>query len=224
MDLGNKFSVIQQSQIGCGLTEEEVRLVAEAVQWVEYKSGDVIFSQDDPGDSMLLVGEGRSRITVNQADGSEKFVDYLNVGEHFGEMAILTGQDRAVTMVAVMDTKLLELKRPQFQQLLRTVPQLASNVSRALGFRLRRETTGKAVPSVPRVIGIVNSSGHADDVRMYRRMIRHLTATFVKQQVPIRIVTDNTEAVSSANQIQVSEIPRNMTTEAKAKWVHLRLS
>ena len=44
MDLGNKFSVIQQSQIGCGLTEEEVRLVAEAVQWVEYKSGDVIFS------------------------------------------------------------------------------------------------------------------------------------------------------------------------------------
>ena len=224
MDLGNKFSVIQQSQIGCGLTEEEVRLVAEAVQWVEYKSGDVIFSQDDPGDSMLLVGEGRSRITVNQADGSEKFVDYLNVGEHFGEMAILTGQDRAVTMVAVMDTKLLELKRPQFQQLLRTVPQLASNVSRALGFRLRRETTGKAVPSVPRVIGIVNSSGHADDVRMYRRMIRHLAITFVKQQVPIRIVTDNTEAVSSANQIQVSEIPRNMTTEAKAKWVHLRLS
>ena len=224
MDLGNKFSVIQQSQIGCGLTEEEVRLVAEAVQWVEYKSGDVIFSQDDPGDSMLLVGEGRSRITVNQADGSEKFVDYLNVGEHFGEMAILTGQDRAVTMVAVMDTKLLELKRPQFQQLLRTVPQLASNVSRALGFRLRRETTGKAAPSVPRVIGIVNSSGHADDVRMYRRMIRHLAATFVKQQVPIRVVTDNADAVLSQNQIQVSEIPRNMTTEAKAQWVHLRLS
>ncbi len=224
MDLNSKLDVIRQSQIGCGLTKEEVQLVAQAVEWVEYRSGDVIFAQDDPGDSMLLVGEGRTRITVNQADGSEKFVDYLNVGEHFGEMAILTGQDRAVTMVAVMDTKLLELKRPQFQQLLRTVPQLASNVSRALGFRLRRETTGRALPSVPRVIGIVNSSDHDDDVRMYRRTVRHLAATFVKQQVPIRIVTDNADAISRRENVRVSEIPRNMTAVAKARWVHLRLS
>lgn len=135
MQSDSKFNAIRQSQIGCGLTNEEVQLVAEAVEWVKYKSGDVIFSQDDPGDSMLLVGEGRSKITAAQADGSEKFVDYLNVGEHFGEMAILTGQERAVTMVAVMDTKLLELKRPQFQKLLRTVPQLVSKVSRALCFR-----------------------------------------------------------------------------------------
>ena len=135
MSSESKFNTIRESQIGCGLTNQEVQLVAEAVEWVEFKSGDVIFSQDDPGDSMLLVGEGRSKITVTQADGSEKFVDYLNVGEHFGEMAILTGQERAVTMVAVMDTKLLELKRPQFQKLLRTVPQLVSKVSRALCFR-----------------------------------------------------------------------------------------
>ena len=224
MNSDSKFNAIRQSQIGCGLTNEEVQLVAEAVQWVEYKSGDVIFSQDDPGDSMLLVGEGRSKITATQADGSEKFVDYLNVGEHFGEMAILTGQERAVTMVAVMDTKLLELKRPQFQQLLRTVPQLASNVSRALGFRLRRETTGKKMRSVARVIGIVNSSDHTGDVTMYQRMVSQLAAAFVDQQVPIRVVTDNADAISNQTQVQVSEIPRNMTPSAKAQWVHLRLS
>jgi len=224
MDSNSKFDAIRQSQIGCGLTDGEVRLIAEAVAWVDYKSGDVIFSQDDPGDSMLLVGEGRSKITVTQADGDEKFVDYLNVGEHFGEMAILTGQERAVTMVAVMDTKMLELKRPQFQQLLRTVPQLASNVTRALGFRLRRETTGKKMRSVSRVIGIVNSSDHVSDVMMYERVVSQLAATFVEQQVPIRIVTDNADAISNRNRLKVAEIPRNMTSSAKARWVHLRLS
>ena len=194
MSADSKSNAIQQSQIGCGLTHEEVELVAEAVEWVEYKSNEVIFSQDDPGDSMLLVAEGRSKITVTHTDGSEKFVDYLNVGEHFGEMAILTGQDRAVTMVAVMDTKMLELNRPQFQQLLRKVPQLATNVCRALGFRLRRETTGQKMRNVPRVIGIVNSSDHPVDISMYERTVTQLTAAFVEQKVPIRIVTDNAQA------------------------------
>lgn len=224
MDSNSKFNAIRQSQIGCGLTDGEARLIADAVEWIEYKSGDVIFSQGDPGDSMLLVGEGRSRITVTQADGSEKFVDYLNVGEHFGEMAILTGQERAVTMVAVMDTRLLELKRPQFQELLRTVPQLAANVTRALGFRLRRETTGEKMRNVSRVIGIVNSSDDVGDIMMYERMVRQLSAAFVEQQIPIRIVTDNADAVSNRKQIKVAEIPRNMTPSAKARWVHLRLS
>jgi len=224
MSNNSKINAIQQSQLGCLLTPDDVQLFAEAVDWVEYQSGDVIFSQDDPGDSMLLVAEGRSKITVTDRDGSERFVDYLNVGEHFGEMAILTGQDRAVTMVAVMDTKMLELKRPQFQQLLKKVPQLATNVSRALGYRLRRETTGKKMRSVSRVIGIVNSSDRADDVAMYERTVSQLAAAFVAQHVPIRIVTDNSEAIGNRGQVYVSEIPRNMTPAAKSDWVHQRLS
>ena len=224
MSTTTKFNAIQLSQIGCGLSNDEVQLVTEAVEWVEYESGDVIFSQDDPGDSMLLVAEGRSKITVTQTDGSEKFVDYLNVGEHFGEMAILTGQDRAVTMVAVMDTKMLELNRPQFQQLLRKVPQLANNVSRALGYRLRRETTGKKMRSVSRVIGIINSSDHANDIAMYERTVSQLAAAFDDQSVPIRIVTDNANAIANHKPTHVSEIPRNMTPTAKAQWVHQRLS
>jgi len=181
-----KFDAIQLSQIGCGLNDEQIQQVANAVQWVEYRSGDVIFQQDDPGDSMLLVAEGRVKITVTQADGSEKFIDYLNVGEHFGEMAILTGQDRAVTMAAVMDSKLLELNRPEFKSLLQKVPQLAANVCRALGFRLRRETTGKKIQELSRVIGIVNSSDHGRDVKMYERTVSQLAAAFVEQDVPQR--------------------------------------
>jgi len=220
----SKYDAIQLSQIGCGLTQEEVHMIAEAVDWIECESGDVVFQQDDPGDSILLVAEGRSKITVSQPDGSEKFLDYLNVGEHFGEMAVLTGQDRAVTMVAVMDTKMLELKRPQFKQLSRKIPQLLTNVSRALGYRLRRETTGKKMRSVSRVIGIVNSSDHAHDVAMYERTVSHLAAAFVDQEVPIRIVTDNAYAIRNHKNVYVTEIPRNMTPASKAKWVHQRLS
>ena len=37
MDSNSKFNAIRQSQIGCGLTDGEARLIAEAVEWIEYK-------------------------------------------------------------------------------------------------------------------------------------------------------------------------------------------
>ena len=220
----NKFEAIQQSQIGCGLNDEQVQWVVEAVRWVEYQSGDLIFQQDDPGDSMLLVAEGRVKITVTQDDGSEKFVDDLAAGEHFGEMAILTGEARAVTMTAVMDSKLLELKRPEFHSLVQKVPQLAANVSRALGFRLRRETTGEKIQELSRVIGIVNGSKQLNDVSMYQRLVAQLAAALVDQDVPIRIVTDNADLIDHQSRFPVTEIPRNMQPAAKARWVHRHLS
>ena len=219
-----KFEAIRESQIGCGLTDEQVQLIAESVDWVEFQSGNIVFQQDDPGDSMLLVAEGRVKITVNQQNRTEKFVDYLNAGEHYGEMAILTGQDRAVTMVAVMDSKLLELKRNDFQLLLREIPGLAANVSRALGYRLRRETTGKKARNVSRVIGVINPSSHATDIQMYKRLVTQLASAFKAERVPIRIVTDDAGAFADREQFRISEIPRNMNSEAKADWIHQRLS
>ena len=219
-----KFEAIRESQIGCGLSDEQIQLVADAVDWVEYQSGDVIFQQDDPGDSMLLVAEGRVKISVLQDDGTQKFVDYLNVGEHFGEMAILTGQVRALTMEAVIDLRLLELKRADFQLLLEKVPRLAANVSRALGYRLRRETTGRRIRNVSRVIGIVNPAGQSSDQQMYRRLVTQLAGAFAAQQISIRIVTDNADAFSNGVPFPISEIPRNMNPEAKSTWVRQRLS
>ena len=219
-----KFEAIRQSQIGCGLTNEQIQMVAEAVDWVEVRSGEVVFNQNDPGESMLLVAEGRVKVTSVQDDGSEKFIDYLNAGEHFGEMAILTEQVRVVTMAAVMDSRLLELNRVEFQQLVQKVPQLATNVSRALGHRLRQETTGKKTSRVSRVIGIINPLDDASDFQLYGRLVTLLAATLTAKRIPIQIVTDNADAIETPSLFRISEIPRNMNPKAKVAWVHQRLS
>jgi CRP-like cAMP-binding protein len=48
------------------------------------------------------------------------------VGDHFGEMALLTSGRRGDTVTAVIDSELLEIKHDAFQQLLLTVPGLAA--------------------------------------------------------------------------------------------------
>ena len=139
-------------------------------------------------------------------------------------MAILTGQDRVVTMVAVMDSRLLELRMKEFHELLQKVPGLAANVSRALGFRLRNETTGQKMRNISRVIGIFNPSGYASDILMYERLVNQLISGLIAERIPIRIITDRADAVHDHERFHISEIPRNMNASAKADWIHQRLS
>ena len=219
-----KFHAIQQSQLGFDLNDEQIELVSEAVEWVECKSGHVVFQQGEPGDSLLLVAQGRVKITVDPANGDEKFIDYLSVGEHFGEMAILTGRERAVTMTAVMDTRLLELHRPEFQTLIEEIPALAANVSRALGFRLRRETTGQKIRNVPRVIGIAAPATDADDKRMTVDLVNKLSAALDDQHVCVRVIADHASTISEANCLTVLKIPTDIDGQSKSDWVHRQLA
>ena len=219
-----KFQAIQQSQLGMSLTEEQIELVAESVEWAEFDSGDTIFNQGDPGESMFLVAHGRIKITVAHAADDEKFVDYLSVGEHFGEMAILTGHERAVTMMAVMDSRLLELHRPEFQSLIQKIPALAANVSRALGFRLRRETTGKKIRNVPRVIGIASPANDENDNRLTVDLVNKLASAMDEQKICIRVIADHIGTISNVNCLKVLEIPRDVCGQTKSDWVHGQLA
>ena len=150
--------ILRRSQLCCGLSAAQVRKVTEAARHLCYPNGQVIFRQDEPGDSMFIVVKGRVKLEVSLSDGQDRLVDYLGVGEHFGEMAMLTGGRRVVTMTAVMDSELLELGQDAFQRLLLTTPGLATNLSRTLGYRLRRETTGQRQRAKPQVIGLVGTT------------------------------------------------------------------
>lgn len=152
------IDVLENSQLCCRLSSGQVQEVSEALDSMTCTSGDVVFHQHELGDSMFIVVKGRVKIEVMNVCGEIRLVEHLTVGEHFGEMAMLTGGQRAVTMTAVMDPGLLELKQDAFQKLLATVPGLAANVCRTLGFRLRRETSGRRPSSKPRVITLVNNS------------------------------------------------------------------
>ena len=221
-----KFQAIKRSQLGVGLTDEQIELVSQSVEWVEYKSDDVIFYQGDPGDSMLLIAHGRVKITIYHDDtrGEGKFVDYLSVGEHFGEVAILTARERAVTTTAVMDSRLLELKRPEFQKLIQKVPVLAANVSRALGARLRRETIGTKIRNVSRVVGIVAPAEDANDKRIAVNLVKKLASALDDQEICVRVMGDGVGSIPKLNFMKVWEIPRDVAGQSKADWVHRSLA
>lgn len=204
--------ILRNSQLGCGLDEEQLGQLSAAITERNFVSSESVFQQDDPGNSLFIVAKGRVKITVSKFVGNETFVDYLTVGEHFGEMAMLTGGRRVVSMMAVMDSTLLELEQEAFERLMDEVPGLAANLSRTLGFRLRRETSGKKPRNVARVVGVVQNSIGT------QRLLPLVAAALADWKETIRVLSDDPVFPHDSKAYHVSKTPADLPPGTEADW------
>jgi eukaryotic-like serine/threonine-protein kinase len=118
------------------LTPGRIRMLAGQCRLQNFKAGAHIISRGDPGDSMFIIHAGEVRIPVLDAAGREKFVARLGSREFFGEMALLTGENRSADVFAETDVDVLVIHKAPLQAFLRQTPQVASFLTEILGQRL----------------------------------------------------------------------------------------
>lgn len=80
---------------------------------VEVPAGTAVIRQGDPPGPMYVVEDGRLRVSRDGRD-----IGWVGPGEPFGERALFTGEPRAATVVAAVDTRLLRLPPQKLQELL----------------------------------------------------------------------------------------------------------
>ena len=90
----------------------------------QYKPGNVIISEFEPGNSFYLIQSGRVQL-VKCVNGAKKNLDIMKPGEFFGEMAILDNSPRSATCVAIGNVECLEFNKENFQLLIMGNPQIA---------------------------------------------------------------------------------------------------
>jgi hypothetical protein len=112
--------------------------MGEKLEAIQLEPGQVLFSQDDPGDSMYLVVEGQLEVLIHDEEAGEWLVDRLEPGEIVGEMALLTGQKRAATVKASEATELHRLSRDVFEELCAKDPDLLRGFGDYVEPRLQR--------------------------------------------------------------------------------------
>lgn len=202
-----------------GLTPTELHDIARAVRVRSFRSGETICRQNETGNSMFVVAKGRLRVAVETEDGGHRLLDYLGRGEHFGDMAMLASAPRPATATAVMDTLVLELDHEHFEKLLISVPAFGVNLSRSLGFRLHRLTSGaQGGPWKPAVVGLVNSTLRTQG------LIRPLAKALVESGDTIEVLTDRCERWPSEGEYLIERIPAHLKGRDKALAVHERLT
>ena len=120
------------------LDGEQRREVLRMAVRRRYRSGDTLFHQGDPGDSMHLVDKGRVAIRVANGRGDLFTVDVLGPGTSFGEQSLVHDARRSAAAVAIGNVETLMLQRPAFDELRRRYPAMAWVLVELLAGQVRR--------------------------------------------------------------------------------------
>ncbi len=116
----------------------EVANFAQLAREKSYPRGSVILFEDDPGDSLFVVREGRVKVVLVAEDGREVILGILGIGEHFGELSLIDDEPRSAHVVAMEDSTLLVLRRDEFRRRVEQNPAVAWALLMGLSRRLRR--------------------------------------------------------------------------------------
>lgn len=121
-----------------GLEPNVLQRFADATREKSYPRGSVILFEDDPGDALFIVREGRVKVVLIGDDGREVILGVLGVGDHFGELALIDDQPRSAHVIAMEDATLLVLHRDDFKRRVEESPSVAWALMQELSRRLRK--------------------------------------------------------------------------------------
>lgn len=119
------------------LPEEEILALSSATKRRTFRSGEVIFHRDDPGQVFYMIIEGKVKISNISPDGQEVAYTVFGKGEVFGELALFDGLPRSADAIALEKVECYTLQRSDFQKAILKNPKIAILLLEALSKRLR---------------------------------------------------------------------------------------
>ncbi|MGW2541277.1 Crp/Fnr family transcriptional regulator [Kitasatospora sp. NPDC001574] len=105
-----------------------------------YSPGEALMIEGEPGDRVALLLTGCVKVVAATEDGSEALLAVRLPGELLGEMAVLDGDPRSATVLAVRTSTAREIAGPAFLAFLADRPAAALAVQRSLSHKLRAAT------------------------------------------------------------------------------------
>ena len=102
-----------------------------------FRANEEIFAKGDSGQSLQGVLAGRVCIYTVSPENEEIFLNILEPGELFGEIALMDGGPRTASARAMTEADLLQIHRDHFLPYLRQYPELALSIIPVLCSRIR---------------------------------------------------------------------------------------
>ena len=139
-----RLAVLKKVALFATLKTKELKLVEQILLERHFIADEVIFEEGDEGLGMYIVVEGEVKM-LRKGGGFKQEIARMQPGSYFGEMALLEGTPRMASAVAVTDTRVLVLFRPEFLNILETRGYTGAKISlqlaRQSSIRLRESFT-----------------------------------------------------------------------------------
>jgi CRP/FNR family transcriptional regulator, dissimilatory nitrate respiration regulator len=129
-----------QAPLFGGLSREDLAQIGGIAQQKNYKRGQAVFWDGDPGIGFYVVADGKVKIYKTSPDGKEQILHIYGPGHPFGEVPVFSGNRFPANAQALEKSRLLFFPRKDFIQLIASHPSLALNMLAVLSMRLRQFT------------------------------------------------------------------------------------
>jgi NTE family protein len=179
-------------------------LLKSRLEWMEVPAGQTLMAQGEPGDSVYLSISGRLRAYVRGDDGTDRLVREMARGQVIGEMSLFTDEPRSATVVAIRDSVLVRLSKPDFKALLATGADVAIAITRRIIQRLQSVHT-RFEQERPVTMALVPVTGGVDA----RSLASRLAEQF-QRQGSVRIV----DAAAVDDELQQPGLARSVSSDA----------
>jgi uncharacterized membrane protein len=119
------------------LDDQERAVLAERLDTVTAKAGQLLFSHGDPGDSLYVLRSGEVELFFKNDTGDRILLETARTGDFFGEISLIDGGPRMASALVKEDIEALVVDHGDLEAFLRIRPDAAMALLTASGKRLR---------------------------------------------------------------------------------------
>jgi small-conductance mechanosensitive channel/CRP-like cAMP-binding protein len=129
-------TVLRRTPFFRAFEQPALELLEREVHLREFPPGSVIVREGEAGTSLFIVITGLLEASIKSQATETRVVGRLAPGDVFGEMSLLTGATRSATIIAKMQTTLLEIHKEQLVPILTDRPKVIAELSQLQADRL----------------------------------------------------------------------------------------
>ena len=195
-----------QSQIAPDVPDDALGALADSATLESFDSGQELFHEGDPGDSLHLIRKGSVTIS-REIGGREVVLSYVPAGQYIGEMALISELPRSATARAAVRVETINLKSEPFRALLAKYPSVRKRVEAVYKKRMSSNASARRDANDGSVLSFLMEQGlgEATDVLL------------IDESLCVRC--DQCETACAATHGQLSRLDR----EAGASYAHLHV-
>jgi CRP/FNR family cyclic AMP-dependent transcriptional regulator len=120
-----------------GLSSSVLDDLAKESRTRRYATGQILWTEGDPGDALLVLEEGQVRVTRLTGTGIEVVLAVFDAPAAIGELALLDGAPRDASVIAQRSVTVRLIPRTAFLALLRREPAAVEGLLRTLASMVR---------------------------------------------------------------------------------------
>jgi small-conductance mechanosensitive channel/CRP-like cAMP-binding protein len=130
-----RLRALGQIDLFAHLAAEDRQALADSLRYAPFARGETLTRQGAEAHWLYMIIDGEASVRVTVPGAPEREVARLRAGQFFGEMALLTGEPRSATVVALTDVECYRLDKASFQEILKKRPEAAEKVAAILAAR-----------------------------------------------------------------------------------------